>query len=228
MPVTTRPDLSAVRRADSQAQTVAGPLPGSSTDHRMGTPCEFSNTFARICASFTLTMNRSFNRGTHVELYVRSLAPRNVLDGQRAVLEFVEQLAGNGRLSGYTVHVCGREIPATPAETVTDFGEFLLNRVAAFSAWADRNGYSLGTLFDRRTLKSSLTGEHRETIVVPVMALAEYEGPDLRFVTPCSIEGTTVTVQDRLDELYVGAQRDTTAVSDVRTAPAEESPLLIQ
>lgn len=173
-------------------------------------------------------MMGSTNRGVYVELYVRSLAPRGVLDRQRAVVASIERLAAEGRVSGHTVRVCGREIPATGAGTTTDFGDFLLDRIAAFSSWADRNDYSLGRLFDERTLDSSLTDEHRETVAVPVMALAEYEGADLRFVAPCSADGTTITVRDRLEELRVGTQRETAVVPDVYGGPSEEKPTLVQ
>ena len=173
-------------------------------------------------------MMGSTNRGVHVELYVRSLAPRGALDRQQSAVQLIEQLAGEGRLSTYSVHVCGREIPATPGETTTDFGAFLLNRVAVFSMWADRNGYSLGRLFDRRTLDSTITDEHRETLVMPVMALAEYEGTDLRFVAPCSVDGTSLTVRHRLNELHAGEHRDATPLPDAHAPPPDEKPPLVQ
>jgi hypothetical protein len=171
-------------------------------------------------------MSGSTQGGTHVELYVRSLAPRGVLEGQQAALRSVRELVEDGPLAECTVHICGREIPATPADTATEFGEFLCNRVAVFSAWADRNDYSLARLFDRRRLDSTITGEHRETLVMPVMALAEYEGPDLRFVAPCAVDGERLTVRDRLAELRAGVRRETTVLHDAHTSPPDETPPL--
>ena len=190
--------------------------------------CIFENTFRYLCVLFTPLMTGSSRRGVYAELYVRSLAPRGVMDRQQAVLDSVATLAARETLTDYRVYVCGSEIPATPAETTTEFGEYLLERTAVFAAWADRNGYSLGTLFERRSVHSSLTGQHRETLVFPVMALAEYVGTDLRFVAPCSADDETVTVHDRLAELAAGIDVETTVLPDVRAAPPEPSKPLVQ
>ena len=190
--------------------------------------CIFENTFGYLCVLFTSLMTGSSRRGVYAELYVRSLAPRGVMDRQQAVLDSVATLAARETLTDYRVYVCGSEIPATPAETTTEFGEYLLERTAVFAAWADRNGYSLGTLFERRSVHSSLTGQHRETLVFPVMALAEYVGTDLRFVAPCSADDETVTVHDRLAELAAGIDVETTVLPDVRATPPEPSKPLVQ
>lgn len=173
-------------------------------------------------------MRGSATERVRVELYVRSLAPRGATESQQAVVSSIRRLEDEGEIAEYTVHVCGREIPATPAEMTTEFGEFLLNRVAVFSAWADRNDYSLGRLFDERTLESAFTDDRRETVVLPAMALAEYEGADLRFVAPCTIDGTTVTVWDRLEELSEGVTRETTVFPDARIEPDDEQQPLVQ
>lgn len=173
-------------------------------------------------------MRGSDAEGVRVELYVRSLAPRGATDSQQAVVSNLQRLEAEEQISEYTVHVCGREIPVSPAETTTEFGEFLLNRVAVFSAWADRNDYSLGRLFDKRTLDSAFTDERRETVVLPAMALAEYEEADLRFVAPCTIDGTTVTVWDRLEELSEGMTRETTVLPDAHLSPDDEHQSLAQ
>lgn len=172
-------------------------------------------------------MTGSPKPGVHVELYVRSLAPRGLQEGQRAVLETIESLEASGTLTDHRLYVCGAEIPATPVETATEFGEFLLNRTAVFSAWADQNDVSLGKLFEHRSIDSSITGEHRETLVFPVMALAEYEGTDLRFVAPCTVDGTTVTVRDRLDELRAGIEVESDLLPDAHSSPPEPSKPLV-
>lgn len=153
---------------------------------------------------FSVLMTGDTEGGVHAELYVRSLAPRGVRAQQQGVIERLEHLTERGTIEGYAVHVCGKQVPAEPDAAVTDFGAHLLDRVAVFEAWARRNGWSLGGLFDRRELDSAITGEHTEVLVMPVMALAEYEGDDLRFVAPCSTGGTECSVQDRLDDLLAG------------------------
>jgi len=146
-------------------------------------------------------MPGSTTEGVHAELYVRSLAPRGVRERQAAVLERLETLVDHGTIADYTVHVCGRELPASPAEAVTEFGTFLLNRIAVFTEWADRNGWTLDSLFETERIESRITGQKHERVEMPVMLLAEYEGRDLRFVSPCSNEATNWSVVDRLDEL---------------------------
>lgn len=154
-------------------------------------------------------MSGSTSEGVTAELYVRSLAPRGVRPKQEAVIDSLEQLTDGGPLDGYTVHVCGKQAPATPADATTEFGTFLLNRVAVFTQWAEMNDASLGSLFQRRTVDSELTGEHGEVLDLPVMALAEYEGSALRFVTPCSGPEREWTVQQRLHALERTAEPDT-------------------
>lgn len=155
-------------------------------------------------------MSGSKTAGVHVELYVRSLAPRGVRPHQVAVIETLDSLVDQGSIDRYTVHVCGRHAPATLAETTTEFGVFLLNRVADFREWAERNGWSLGPLFETRTVDSSITGEQRDVLELPVMAMAEYHEDDLRFVAPCSTDEREWTVQNRLDALSARGDPDTT------------------
>lgn len=166
------------------------------------------------------------SRGVHAELYVRSLAPRGAEDRQATVLETLDKLADRGALVDYDVRVCGQHVPATPAEAGTDFGRYLLNRIAVFSEWADRNGYSLDPLYDHQRIDSSITGYTRDVITMPVMALAEYEGADLRFVTPCAVDGEIVTVEDRLDELRTGGDVETTSLPDARGIRDGSRPLV--
>ncbi len=154
--------------------------------------------------------------GVHAELYVRSLAPRGAADEQATVVETLDKLSDRTTLADYQVHVCGEHLPATPAETQTTFGQYLLNRIAVFTEWAQRNDCSFGKLFERRTVDSALTGATRDVITLPMMTLAEYDGTDLRFVSPCSVDGETVSVRDRLDELLAGSDVETTPLADAR------------
>jgi hypothetical protein len=162
-------------------------------------------------------MTGGSQRGVHAELYVRSLAPRAGTETQTAVLETLQRLSDRDTLAGYELYVCGGQLPARPAETETAYGQYLLDRIAVFSEWARRNDCSLGPLFDRKTVDSSITGTTREVITVPLLALAEYEGGDLRFVTPCSLDGDLVTVRDRLEDLLAGGDTPTTALPDAYT-----------
>jgi len=166
-------------------------------------------------------MTGDLRRGVHAELYVRSLAPRGATDEQAAVLETLEALSDRDTLADYQVHVCGEQLPATHADAGTAFGQYLLNRIAVFSEWAERNGCSLGKLYERRSIDSAFTGTTHDVIRLPTMALAEYEGTDLRFVAPCTIDGETISVRDRIDELLAGREMRRMLFPGARAEPPE-------
>lgn len=186
--------------------------------------CIFNNIFAPVCVLFTILMSGSMTEGLHVELYVRSLAPRGIQARQRAVIEHLAQLTDLGIVEGHRVLVCGQQIPAKRTDLVTEFGQFLHERVAVFSEWAERNGWSLDHAFAHRTVDSSLTGERTDVLALPAMALAEYEGDALRFVAPVTGDETQWTVQDRLDALLATGTPDSAdPLPEVRTTPPHRS-----
>jgi len=146
-------------------------------------------------------MSGSTREGISVELYVRSLAPRGVRSTQEGIVDRLRDLRESETVSEFSVCVCGSRVPASRAEVETDVGATLLERIGAFERWAERTGCSLGPLFERSTVHSSITDETHETIDLPAMVLAEYEGNRLRFVSPCVVDGTLLTVPERLDAL---------------------------
>lgn len=135
---------------------------------------------------------------TRAELYVRSLLPDGHTQQQAAVIDRLQGLSDTDILSDITVQVIGRQIPSTPAEARTELGLFALNRVSVFQEWAKRNDCSLEPAFQVRSVDSEISGEQYRALVFPVQLLAEYEGSDLRCVTPHTTDGETVTVMDRL------------------------------
>lgn len=145
-----------------------------------------------------------------VELYVRSLAPDGPRPAVESVVERLHRLNGAGAIDDLTVHVTGRKICRESVTAATGPGEFLLDRVASFDAWADRTGRSIASSFRRLEDARGLDGSDHSGITFPTMAMAEYEDGALRFVSPAS-EGSTVhTVRDRLDVLE-GRIADATA-----------------
>jgi hypothetical protein len=162
--------------------------------------------------------------GLYVELYVRSLAPRGIQSRQRAVIERLTQLTDTGVVEGHRVLVCGRQIPAKRRDLVTEFGQFLHERIAVFSEWAERNGWSLDHAFSRRTVDSAITGETTDVLALPAMALAEYEGDALRFVAPVTSADAQWTVQERLDALLATGSPDSAdRLPEARTTPPHRS-----
>jgi hypothetical protein len=155
----------------------------------------------------------------HVELYVRSLAPRQARQQQDAVIDRLVDLEREGRIDEFTLLVWGRQVPASPARTRTDAGLFALNRIAVFTEWADGNGYSVDEQFQRRTVDSTITDETYQVVTVPVMTLAAYRDEDLQFVAPVSGPDGDVTVQDRLAELATDATPTVDSLDQAYASP---------
>jgi hypothetical protein len=136
-----------------------------------------------------------------VELYVRSLAPRGAHRQLEELLEKLESLQARGDVVEYSVHVWGARIDPTSAMAETDAGQFLRERVRAFSEWASENGYSTGSFFEAEPIESTITGEEYAAMTLPTATLAEYVDGELAFVTPCTNGETVYTTADRLEAL---------------------------
>jgi hypothetical protein len=141
-------------------------------------------------------------------LYVRSLRPRQCCSRQDAVLDRLDALEREGTVTGYEVVVLGRHVPRSVEEARTPFGESVLERLTVFEEWARRNGYSLESVLPERESKSQFTGEEVRAREVPQLALAEYEGDSLRFVSPVVRDGEMLTVEERLDAIERGDASD--------------------
>jgi len=159
--------------------------------------------------------------GVHLELFVRSLSPGGARSSLEGILDRITCLAEQRVIDGYAVRVCGKGIPATPAATRTAFGSYLLNRVAVFHEWAEHNDLSIDSLFEQRRVRSSLTGEDRRELVVPLFVLAEYEDGGLRFVAPCEIDDRVRTVPERLDDLTSGQPTTVDPLPSARAIPPD-------
>lgn len=149
-----------------------------------------------------------------VELYVRSLAPGPASEKRERAIERLERLEARGVVDEYTVHIWGERFDPTSAAARTEPGRFVRRRVAAFASWADRNGVSTGSFFEPEPVRSSITGEEYTAVTLPSVALAEFVDGEVAFVAPCSDDGTTCSVEDRLDALEL----------ERRAAPAETAP----
>lgn len=133
-----------------------------------------------------------------VELYVRSLTSWAGRPQQEAVINRLERLNATDGIDEFTVHVWGQQVPLS---TTTDAGQSVLDRVAEFREWAADTGRSLDRAFRTRQVDSEFVDEQYETLVLPMVVLAEYQDDDLRYVAPCSENGEVCTVRDRLDQL---------------------------
>jgi len=154
-----------------------------------------------------------------LKLYVRSLRPRQGCSRQDAVLDRIDALERGGAITGYDVVVLGRQIPRCVEDARTPFGRSVLERLTAFEEWARRNGYSLESVFPERVSKSQFTGEEVRAREVPQLALAEYEGQSLQFVSPVTASNETLTVEDRLDAIERREAYDDSLVAVERVRP---------
>jgi DNA-binding Lrp family transcriptional regulator len=167
-------------------------------------------------------MSESPTAGVHLELFVRSLCPEGCRSSQAAAVRRLEELEAEGTIDDYTVQVCGRAVPPRPSDAVSEFGTYLLNRIAVFREWAAGEGRSLGAHFQPETVRSTVTGTEYERIVFPIMSLAEYEDGALRFVSPCEGSERTWSVPGRLE--YLAAEGETGARTERLAGASEEPP----
>lgn len=142
-----------------------------------------------------------------IEAHVRSLSPEGSPQ-QGPIFEGLDRLSGEGLIDYWTVHVVGDTVCPDTASS-TQPGQFICDRIRQFREWADRQGVSFGRYFERRTVDSELTGEEYETMVLPTVTLAEFDGDDsLRFVSPCFDGETQHTPMDRLEQLLAADAED--------------------
>lgn len=154
-----------------------------------------------------------------LDLHVRSLAPRAGHAQQESVIERLDELEAGGYIDEFTVNVWGRQISLSTAAARTDAGQFVLDRVDEFRAWAAETDRSVDSFFETRRVESEITDQEYAALVLPVLTLAEYRDDELAYVAPCTDGETVVTVEDRIDVL------ETTRVTDV-IDDAERDPLV--
>lgn len=134
----------------------------------------------------------------HVELYVRSLCPSGAEHQPEQITERLNELVEAGRIADFSIHVWGKQVPC---DGETAVGEAIRDRIESFKAWSDRAGTTITPSFESRETHSLLTDETHDTIVLPTLCLAEYQGDDLQYVAPCVEDGSVCTVHDRLGAL---------------------------
>jgi hypothetical protein len=79
----------------------------------------------------------------------------------------------------------------------------VVERFEEFERWADRRGVSVRPPFEVRSGKS-LTGEHRERLVTPLVCLALYDVGRLLGVYPHSAGEETYTIEDAIATVRTG------------------------
>jgi DNA-binding Lrp family transcriptional regulator len=139
-------------------------------------------------------------QGRQLALYLRSLGAHGSSRVQEIVVERLERLEREGVIEGFETHVWGDQLALGGALARTDAGVALGTTVDDIHAWAADTEVDL-VGFERRVLASAITDEHHEVVVLPALALVEYEGDELVHVSPCRKPEGCLTVGERLAEL---------------------------
>jgi len=156
-----------------------------------------------------------------LELYVRTLSPPGARSRQEAVLERLQRLEDEGHIEDFYVKVWGRRIDPTTRAADTEQGQFILNRIAEFQQWALAENTTLESFYQTHEQSSSITGEDHTSIVLPKMGLAEYHGPELEQVAPCTTGDDVYSVVDHLDDLE-RRLAGPSAITESSTSPVAE------
>lgn len=156
------------------------------------------------------------------ELYFRT-DTIGQFDVQRRVLDRIRSLEADGFLERADVEATWQGIETREHA----HGSAMRETYEEFATWASVNGFSLAPAFDVRSRYVPGTTERRECVIFPVVALAIYQGQQLRAVVPCSDEFGHYTVHEALEGFERGdvdrwvSRFD--GVSVERTAPKVEA-----
>jgi len=137
-----------------------------------------------------------------VEVWMRDASPP-ADDPRATVLERLREFESRGVVDDLSVRVWGEYV--APPDAEPDGTEPpARERVAAFRAWAERNGHSLEPAFYRVERSSLVSEAGTDAIRLPLQCLAVYDGDRLVGVFPCSTADGTNTVADCLRRLETG------------------------
>ena len=151
-----------------------------------------------------------------VELFGRSLAQATGNRQVQRTLDHVDRLVDSGVLGEYTVTVWGAEIfPAGPA-TRTEAGRHILDSIQTIEEWAADNGVRVDRFYETRTIERDLTGQTDTITSLPTVAMVEYTGGEVQYVTLHESGETVETVENRLETL---AERGVESPDEPRVSP---------
>ncbi|MFB6224490.1 MAG: HTH domain-containing protein [Haloarcula sp.] len=135
-----------------------------------------------------------------VELYVRSLCPAGASQEQNHTVDQLQALADQDRLSDLSIYVWGDRIAPETARK-TEEGQRLLDRIAAFKHWERETDASLDGFRWQHDVTNLATDESFSVIALPTMALSEFDNNTIQHVTPCTRDGQSLCVSDRVAKL---------------------------
>lgn len=153
-----------------------------------------------------------------LELCVRSLASPTDQERQEALLDRLEELAREDRISSFDITVWGDQIPLD-REPRTATGRQLYRLLGTFERWADQPGRTIRPFFETRTRGFATTepGRENQVLSLPAFALAEYHDGQLVWLSPHSRADSSHTVDDHLEAIPATESR-----SQLAEVPADD------
>lgn len=130
-------------------------------------------------------------------VYLRSVAPGGVNDAQRRALRGLRAAEDRGALDEVVADAWGTALACAeiaPEETS------VASLLREFDRWAASNDRELQPAFQRRVTES-IVGDERESVKLPLVCVALYDGDELVSVVPHCDGDDVYTVQDCLDAL---------------------------
>ncbi|WP_394353972.1 HTH domain-containing protein [Haloarcula sp. JP-L23] len=116
----------------------------------------------------------------------------------------LRNLAGTGTVAELTVH----SWPST-VDLDTDVNDRYLDIYEQLDQWAASHDAQIQPPFSVRHIDSSITGETRRELVMPVLCLALSTSRELTGVFPHTVAGDTYAPHDVVDTLEAGDALDT-------------------
>lgn len=130
-------------------------------------------------------------------VYLRSVAPGGVNDAQRRALRSLRSAEERGDLDDVVADAWGTALACAeiaPEETS------VASLLREFDRWAAAHDRTLEPAFQRRVTESMVGGD-RESVKLPLVCVALYDGDELVSVVPHCDGDDVYTVQDCLDAL---------------------------
>lgn len=122
---------------------------------------------------------------------------------EEAVFQRLRGLQGDGRIGELSVRTWPGEVSLTRAghsEVVDTF--------RTFEEWARARDASIRPPFAIRERQSTITRQEDTLLVTPLVCLAVYDEDDVVGVYPCAHGGSVTTIDDCIERLAAGDQRE--------------------
>lgn len=148
----------------------------------------------------------SENTNYTVRLFVRADPELGCERQKEAVVDRLETLETDGRISSYETYVWTKAIRLHGPLEGTAYYERVFDHVEAFEAWADEESVELNSGFKIEALDCEITDETYRVLSLPSICIAVYENGELCAVYPHSTPDGCRTASRCLTEIEAYTQ----------------------